>query len=251
MRIRSVSVIAFLVGCSGSEPDELGVIEQLSTFPADTAWNTVVQADPTGDGGNNGRDIVGDATRPACQVYTNGIDFFARMRLNDSPAQAQSVSPFGWSMIIDTDGNTASYEYMISIEGIGTSEIHFLKNTSVTGGLADVADTDLSNAQPPDPPASGTPYLVSTANGGNTRITAITTDTFSCTGDDDGDGVGDELDNCIETANVDQLDTERSTTVPPPATPRRSTPITTAKATRAMPTTTAMACSTRSITARR
>src|SRR3569623_763939 len=119
-----LGVVVVGAACSTPPAEELGAVEQAVTWPADSVWNTVVQSDPTGDGGNNGRDIVGDATRPACQVFPNGIDFFGR------------------SIIIDTDGNTASYEYMISIEGSGTSEIHFLKNTTVTGGLSDTAETD-------------------------------------------------------------------------------------------------------------
>jgi hypothetical protein len=59
--------MVILAACSGEGVD-VGTAEQAVSFPSEALWRTVVADDPSGDGGNNGRDIVGDATRPACQV---------------------------------------------------------------------------------------------------------------------------------------------------------------------------------------
>jgi hypothetical protein len=106
-----------------------------------------------------------------------------RMRLDDDPGKSQRLAPYGWSMIIDTDGDTSGYVYVISAEGISTSEIHFLANTTKGTGLSDTAETDLSNMQLPDPPGAGVPYPVDLGVDGNTRITTVTANAFG--GDDD------------------------------------------------------------------
>src|ERR1044071_2671482 len=92
--------LVFLVACSGESQLETDSVSQAVTFPADSLYRPIVTTDPTGDGGTNGRDLVGDGTRPACYVYSDGQTFFSRLRLNDSPFQAGGLAQYGWSIII-------------------------------------------------------------------------------------------------------------------------------------------------------
>lgn len=73
-----------------------------ATFPADTDWIALAQdgqdmGDITGDGQNNGREIVGDTTDAAVFVYVDGTDFFFRLRLDNDPLQsATHLRAYGW-----------------------------------------------------------------------------------------------------------------------------------------------------------
>ncbi|HLL20678.1 MAG TPA: hypothetical protein VK427_01025, partial [Kofleriaceae bacterium] len=171
--MNKVLALLLVVGCA-SDSAKLGQVEQGLTFPVETAWKTTVLVDPQGDATTSGgRDLVGDATRPACSVAVSGQYFFARLRLDTSPAGSVGVGAFGWAVIIDTDGNLASYEYMISLEGVaGGDDIHFLKNTTVSGGLSDVAETELAGVQN----GAAAPYPA--IENDNFKITAITTNPF-------------------------------------------------------------------------
>lgn len=87
-----------------------------ATFPAESDWIALAQdgqdmGDITGDGQNNGREIVGDTTDAAVFVYVDSTDFFFRLRVNTDPLQkANDLRAFGWGLLFDLDGDFSSYE---------------------------------------------------------------------------------------------------------------------------------------------
>jgi large repetitive protein len=137
-----VSLCLVTIACSDAPP---GSARFAATFPADTDWVTITQfgigiSDPLADGQNNGREIVGDATDPAVFMFNDGTDVFFRLRLDDTPAQGGGLAPFGWGVIIDTDGNFNDYELIAIAEGVGTDEVSLAANTT-PGGVGDPSDT--------------------------------------------------------------------------------------------------------------
>lgn len=169
-----VASLALAGACSGdaTAPLATGQVMRAATFPAEVAWVPLLQSgvgigDPSDDGANNAREIVGDEFAPAMFVHTNGDDFFVRLRLDVTPAASDGVRPFGWGVLIDTDGDFSAYEFLIMVDGTGADQVAFAANTSpeTTGSPNDDAETDL----PPYPEA-----LVS-GDGGNVRITEAET----------------------------------------------------------------------------
>jgi hypothetical protein len=142
-----------------------------ATFPADADWTALSQSglgmgDVSGDGQNNGREVVGDSTSPAVYVYNDGVDFFVRLRLDTSPLRSASdLRPYGWGLLFDIDGDFSSYEFALLVDGI-REEINFAENTSPTG-VGDPAD----NAETP---VSGYPVALDYTPG-NLRAIAATT----------------------------------------------------------------------------
>ncbi len=132
----------------------LFVVAFAATFPLDSAWIPLTQAglgmgDPLADGQGNGREIVGSPTDPAIYIYTDGVDFFVRLRLDVTPEQSPgNLRPYGWGLLIDTDNNFADYEFALMVNGIGEI-IEFAENTTKTGigDPSDIAET-LVNADP-------------------------------------------------------------------------------------------------------
>ena len=121
-----------------------------ATWPVDNLWRPVTQAggflgDIIGDGGTNGREIVGDNLFPAVYIYNDGIDFFVRVRLDSDPLQAvNNLRALGWGVLFDTDGDFTAYENLLLVDGNG-EEIAFAQNTSPgnTGDPNDNAELDL------------------------------------------------------------------------------------------------------------
>ncbi|MGC4065514.1 MAG: hypothetical protein QM784_12880 [Polyangiaceae bacterium] len=164
--------LASLVTMTACEDSTSGertqTVVQAATFPASTSWVAVPQAgasiaDPLADGMNNGREVVGTTGFPAVYTAVDGSDFFVRMRVDDDPGQSGSVKPFGWGLLIDTNGNFAAYEFALMVDGTGNPKrVVFAQNTSpgTTGDPNDVAELELSSV------------AISTAAGGNLRISA-------------------------------------------------------------------------------
>ena len=128
------------------------------TFPADSGWVPLYQAgvylgDPTTDGQNNGREIVGDATYPAVYVYYDGVDYFFRLRVNGTPltTSGAELRSYGWGLLFDTDGDYSKYEFALLVDGI-REEIDFSENT-VSTGTGDPSD-EAESSIPPYPVAT-------------------------------------------------------------------------------------------------
>jgi uncharacterized protein (TIGR03382 family) len=162
-------------GCAVDVDVDVGSVESAATFP--TAWTAIPQGgiaigDPTTDGSNGGREIVGDANAPAIFVATDATDFFVRFRLDDDPQQGiDNLRPFGWGLLVDTDGNLNAYEYAVFADGV-TDQVRLMQNTTpgTLGDPSDVAETDLNVA------------AVDTDAGGNVAV-SLAASTFGGTPD--------------------------------------------------------------------
>ena len=159
---RALPCLAALVlasGCSGGfeeqEQLELGQLSQAASFPPLANWTPIEQGavkmgDPSTDGNNNGREIVGDDTFPAIFIFANETDFMVRLRLDLTPLanSGDDVRPFGWGLLFDTDGNFAAYEFSLMVDGTGNPHrVVFAENTSkgTTGTPNDPAETERSS----------------------------------------------------------------------------------------------------------
>jgi hypothetical protein len=150
VRIRlPLAALALAVGAAGcaqrAEPIEK---QQLAaTFPTTAAWTPVPQAgagisDPLADGMNNGREIVGSSTNAAVYIYTDGVDFFVRLRVDDDPAQGGTVRPFGWGLLIDTNNDFAAYEFALMVDGTGNPKSVVLSQNTTPGTTGDPSGRD-------------------------------------------------------------------------------------------------------------
>jgi len=152
-------------------------VVQAATFN-DSRWrpleqNGVFMGDPSVDGQNNAREVVGSITYPAVYVYADDTDFFVRLRLDDNPIQGANLRPYGWGILIDTDGNFNAYEFSLMVDGTGNPRrVVFAQNTSpgTTGSPQDTAETELSSAN------------VNTNAGGNLE-SVLADSTFNSTAD--------------------------------------------------------------------
>ncbi len=109
----------------------------LAAWPADADWIAVnqggsSQADGTLDENTDYRNVVGDASYPATYWYNDGVHLSFRMRLDGSPQGGGGqnlLKPFGWGVLIDTDGDWSDYEFSVIANGIDES-VTFYQNTS-------------------------------------------------------------------------------------------------------------------------
>ncbi len=127
-----------------------------ATFPVDANWKPITQGgqglgDPGNDGSTNAREIVGDAANPALYIASDGTSFFFRVRLDSDPQSTPgNLGPFGWGILIDTDGNYGKYDFSLMVSGKNNEEnIQFWRNDApiVGGDPSDSADV-LLNAYP-------------------------------------------------------------------------------------------------------
>src|SRR5688500_11237901 len=132
--IVALALAVGILGCS-QRAEPVGKQQLAATFPAtDTAWTPVPQAgagisDPLADGMNNGREIVGSTTDAAVYVYTDGVDFFVRLRVDDDPSQGDSVRAFGWGLLLDTNNDFAAYEFSLMVDGTAAKSVVLAQNT--------------------------------------------------------------------------------------------------------------------------
>jgi uncharacterized repeat protein (TIGR01451 family) len=117
-----------------------------SAWPSDSDWNPLYRAgtfvdDPESDSATS-RDIVGDTTMAAASLYNDGTYIYFRIRLDDDPRDntLTALDPFGWGFLIDTDGDTGDYEYMIMLDGIVNPEEIYLAENTVKTNISDPSD---------------------------------------------------------------------------------------------------------------
>ena len=115
-------------------------------WPTDSDWNPLYRAggfvdDPEKDSATS-RDIVGDTTFAAASLYNDGTYIYFRIRLDEDPRDNSltGLDPFGWGFLIDTDGDTGDYEFMIMLDGIVKPEEIYLAENTVKTNLSDPSD---------------------------------------------------------------------------------------------------------------
>lgn len=140
-------------------------------FPADeNDWIPIFyggayMGDPDADANPSSVNMIGDATYPAAYVYNDGTYIHFRMRLDADPVQGGGLKAFGWGMLINTDSDPGTYEYMVMIDGIGDEYLRIGQNTiqSTYDDPSDSTETDLYL----EPLVDGLNYQTSVAGDGS------------------------------------------------------------------------------------
>ncbi len=113
---------------------------QDALVPADAAFypftcSGPVAGDVAGDPvtGGAARDIVGDATYPAFYRAADAENIYFRMRVSGDPRKPGSLTelqPSSWDVLVDTDGDLSTYEFMLTADGnLGGTGVHWVQNT--------------------------------------------------------------------------------------------------------------------------
>jgi hypothetical protein len=137
---------AVLGGCSPSAGGDVPALVQgpaVAAVPADGNFypflcNGQIAGDVVGDPvtGGNWRDIVGgtvgDATYPAFYRAADATHVFFRMRVSGDPRKPGSdeLQPSSWDVLVDTDGNLSTYEFMLTADGnLGGTRVQWVRNS--------------------------------------------------------------------------------------------------------------------------
>jgi hypothetical protein len=123
-----------------------------ATFPGDAAYVPLrcgghVMTDPLGDVPSSpaDRDLVGDTGAPAGLRAADAQFLYLRIRVDQDPAPGGALHPYAWGMAFDLDGNRATYELLITVDGIaapaGTVSVFTNRTTTLANDPADPADT--------------------------------------------------------------------------------------------------------------
>ncbi len=144
----------------------------VSAFPTDDSdwipiyYGGAYMGDPDSDANPSGVNFIGDDTYPAAYTYNDGTYVYYRMRLDDTPeAPGGDLKAFGWGLLINTDDDAGTFEYMVMIDGIGDEYLRIGQNTnqSTYDDPSDHTEIDLYL----EPLVEGTNYQVSLANDGS------------------------------------------------------------------------------------
>jgi hypothetical protein len=113
-------------------------VASAQVWPADDAWRVLLcgavpSFDPVADepAAIADRDVVGDAAQPALYAFSDATHFYFRMRVDGDPSMGGMFRPFGWAAELDTDDDRESYELLLVVDGIASSEVvGFHRNTT-------------------------------------------------------------------------------------------------------------------------
>jgi hypothetical protein len=146
--VAAISLLGVLAACSEApfpesapEPDTaVGTTRQsLIPIPPDSAFypyrcQGAAAGDISGDPvtGNRERDMVGDATFPAFYRAADATHVFFRMRIDINPLKANGIDlqPSNWDVLVDTDGNLNTYEFMLTADGnMAGTKVRWVRNS--------------------------------------------------------------------------------------------------------------------------
>ncbi len=143
-RAFAVSAALALAACSGgpaSAPTLARSRSALIVVPPDASFHPFLctgdtKGDPAGDQLTGGawRDIVGDETHPAFYRAADDQYIYFRMRVSGDPRKPGSTTelqPSSWDVLVDTDGDLSTYEYMFTADGNlpGGNAVQFVRNS--------------------------------------------------------------------------------------------------------------------------
>jgi MYXO-CTERM domain-containing protein len=121
-----------------------------ATFPGDAAFiplrcGSDVMTDPLADdpAALADRDLVGDHDAPAGLRAADAQFLYLRIRVDQDPAPAGAPKPSAWGMAFDLDGDRATYELLITADGLaGAGGVSVFTNhtTALANDPADRAD---------------------------------------------------------------------------------------------------------------
>ncbi|CAH1223706.1 hypothetical protein PAECIP111893_05031 [Paenibacillus plantiphilus] len=102
--------------------------------------------DPVKDVSPDETDIVGSSQFPAVYYAYDGTNIYFRMRLNADPRFKTAFKNFIWGVLIDTDGNSSTYEWALTVNGKRTG-LNLIRNpnpgtNSFSGNSSNDDDSD-------------------------------------------------------------------------------------------------------------
>jgi len=122
-----------------------------ATFPGDASFVPLrcggdVMTDPLADdpAALAERDLVGDHNAPTGLRAADAQFLYLRIRVDQDPAPAGAVKRSAWGMAFDLDGDRATYELLITADGLagaGTVSVFTNHTTALANDPADPADT--------------------------------------------------------------------------------------------------------------
>ncbi|WP_152643336.1 Ig-like domain-containing protein, partial [Anaeromyxobacter sp. PSR-1] len=132
-----------VAACSRSSPARPAAArtDAIAALPPDASFRAFLcagegQGDVAGDAetGLATRDIVGDATHPAFYRAADAANVYFRMRVSGDPRKPGSTTllqPSSWDVLVDTDGDLDTYEFMLTADGNidSTTHVQWLANT--------------------------------------------------------------------------------------------------------------------------
>ena len=116
-------------------------------WPTLSQWIPILKSgiylqDANGDA-NGSRNVVSDANNPAAYIFNDGTYLYFRLRLDANPSGSGGqglLQAFGWGVLLDTDQNSANYEWLMMLDGISQTEIIGLWQNTAQGTLGDPGD---------------------------------------------------------------------------------------------------------------
>ncbi len=141
-------LVAALAACSEPKPAD-GLLPPAATLatapqgainvPPDSAFypyrcTGANAGDTAGDPvtGNRERDLVGDTFFPAFYRAADATDVFFRMRIDINPLKNNGVDlqVSSWDVLVDTDGNLNTYEFMLTADGnMAGTKVRWVRNS--------------------------------------------------------------------------------------------------------------------------
>jgi uncharacterized repeat protein (TIGR01451 family) len=132
----------------------LAVPSYALAWPVDSEWFPLTKSggvffDPAGDAAGS-RDIVGSDTTvagsctaascPSAYIFNDGTYLHFRLRLNADPRGGGGLAPFGWGLLIDTNGVLTDYEWMIMVNGIANPDQIEIDRNVLQGAIDSPSD---------------------------------------------------------------------------------------------------------------
>lgn len=116
-------------------------------WPTTSQWipvykNGALLQDPSGDA-NGARNVVADPTHDAAFLFNDGTYLYFRLRLDKDPTGQGgqgALQAFGWGVELDTNLNSADYEWLFMVDGISQTEVITLGQNTAQGTLGDPSD---------------------------------------------------------------------------------------------------------------
>lgn len=126
-------------------------------WPASGDWDALTQGgldmvdnevDQANAAEENAWDIIGNSANPAVRWYLDDSNIYVRMLLNDDPANLVPSYSGSWGVLLETDGDTTTYEYSVALASRG-GYFYLYRNTDAGTGVDETAEEYLGSVDDP------------------------------------------------------------------------------------------------------
>jgi len=150
-KVGGLVLVAGLAGLAASSEARAQTFPKDPDEGGDWVWVPLTRTDPNsnvtspigdvaGDAPGS-RDTVGNSDYPMAYIQSDATHFYFRLRLNAAARQnAKTFKPYGWSCVIDTDGDASDYELIAIVDGVANPDSVNLSWNTVQAKPNDPAD---------------------------------------------------------------------------------------------------------------